>query len=251
MLTQLTKILRKIRRMIDQHNPKNQVPRRKMTVNGILLDITDHPTSIVRDEVKECLNEDVYGIELIDFKKGDVVIDIGANVGIVSIYLAKKFPDIKIFSYEPIPTNYANLLKNIENNTIANIQPFNLAITHDRRNLDMLVHSASNSGGATACLENMNLEGHDFYKIHSITLDDIFLENNIESCRLLKIDVEGSEHEILLNSKVLNRIEYLGAEFHINGRLKNQGYSNQRLKDHCSAFFASEKMNVQQIQLAE
>lgn len=220
-------------------------------INGITLDISDNLTSVVRDEVKGCLENDEYGIESIDFQKRDIIIDIGANVGIVSLYLAKKFPFIKIYSYEPIPPNYANLIKNLKNNCIENIKAYNFAITRDRRDLDMIIHPDSNSGGGTACLKDMRLPEHDYYKVKSISLDDIFIKNDIESCQLLKIDCEGCEHEILTNTNVLDKIDCLSAEFHINSSLENQGFSIERLKEHCAKYFVPEKMKIHSIQMAE
>lgn len=70
----------------------NEFPIRNVEINGIHLQICDNPTSIVTQDVTDCLKQDGYNLEKIAFKPGDVVIDIGANVGIVSIYIAKKYP---------------------------------------------------------------------------------------------------------------------------------------------------------------
>ena len=47
-----------------------------------------------------------YTFDNITFNVGDVVIDIGAHVGMVSIVLAKLNPAITVYAFEPIPTNY-------------------------------------------------------------------------------------------------------------------------------------------------
>ncbi len=245
------KAVKRIRRQISNCNPLRKVPRRIVKINGIALDVSDHPTSLVRDEVKWCLEEDLYGIESIDFHKNDIIIDIGANIGMVSLYIAKRFPSVNLLSYEPIPTNYFYLMQNIKNNGVENIQAFSLAITKDRRDLDMIIQSASNTGGGTACLRNMKLEGHEYHRVKSITLDDIFIANNIGRCRLLKIDCEGSEHEILRHSGVLNKIDYLSAEFHINSNLESQGYTIEELISHCRMYFAVEKMKIHSVRMAE
>jgi FkbM family methyltransferase len=245
------KAARRIRRQVSNYDPRRKVPRRIIKINGIALDLSDHPTSLVRDEVKWCLEEDLYGIESIAFHKNDIIIDVGANIGMVSLYIAKRFPSVKLLSYEPIPTNYFYLMENIRNNGVENIQAFSLAITKDRRDLDMIIHSETNTGGGTACLRNMKLEGHEYHRVKSITLDDIFISNNIERCRLLKIDCEGSEHEILRHAGVLNKIDYLSAEFHINNTLESQGYNIEELVSHCRKYFSAEKMRIHSIRMAE
>lgn len=66
----------------------------------------------------EINGEEYKNIFNIDFKEGDIVIDIGANVGMISILLAKKFPFLKIYSFEPLPMNYNNFIKNININIL-------------------------------------------------------------------------------------------------------------------------------------
>lgn len=51
-----------------------------------------------------------YNFDDFDFKKGNIVIDIGGKIRMTSIYLIKKFLFIKIFSFEPERLNY-NFLK--------------------------------------------------------------------------------------------------------------------------------------------
>lgn len=173
-------------------------------------------------EINEKNNkDDSYNFNDIDFKDGDVVIDIGANVGAISIYLAKKYPFIKVYSFEPIPRIYQNLVKNIEANNLTNITPINKAVTSDGRPVEMIYSLGVNL--ASCITENMH-EKHikfinhhgiaDKLKIESISLNDIFDEFNIDKCKLLKIDCEGSEEEVLVNTNVLSKIEHLRGEIH-------------------------------------
>ena len=54
----------------------------------------------------------------------------------------------------------------------------------------------------------------------------------ITRCKILKIDVEGMEHETLLNTSVLPKVDYVVGEFHINKRLQEAGYSVEKLAKH-------------------
>ena len=177
---------------------------------------------------------DDYNFDSIDFKDGDVVIDIGGNIGTVSIYLAKKYPFLKIYAFEPVKQNYENFLKNIELNNINKdiIKVFNLAITKDRR--DVILTSPFYNSGASNIYDNYSngIVLNNDISIKSITFDDIFSNNNILKCKLLKIDCEGAEYEILYSANVenLKNCEYMRAEFH--GKKSKQ----KDLYNHCNKF---------------
>lgn len=174
---------------------------------------------------------DNYDFDSIDFKERDVVIDIGGNIGMVSIYLAKKYPFLKIYAFEPVIQNYQNFFKNIELNNIDKniIKVFNFVITKDGR--DVTTNSPSFNSGASNIY---NYYGGDIANIvpniKSITFDDIFTNNNISKCKLLKIDCEGAEYEILYNANIenLKNCEYMRAEFH--------GSESKNLHDYCKKY---------------
>ena len=175
-----------------------------------------------------------YNFDAVEFKEGDIVIDIGANIGIVSIYLAKKYPFLKIYAFEPVRQNYECILKNIELNNIKDgiITVENIALTKDRRKLNMIVpiyntgQSNIHNRYSSPLLSNIDPN------IPSIKLDDVFSKYNIEECKLLKIDCEGAEYEILYstNESNLKKCNTLLAEFH--GNIDEQ----KKLYDYCSKY---------------
>ena len=180
---------------------------------------------------------DSYNLDSIDFKDGDVVIDIGGKVGMVSLYLAKKYPFLKIYAFEPVKQNYENFLKNIELNNINKdiIKVFNLAITKDRRDV-ILTSPFNNSGGSNIydyhiCSKILNNSSIG----KSITFDDIFTNNNISKCKLLKIDCEGAEYEILYSANVenLKNCEYMRGEFH---KFYGENSKREDLYNYCSKY---------------
>jgi len=223
---------------------------RDVEVNGIHLRIKDFRTSVLTDIVVAELRDDAYNIEHIHFQPGDIAIDIGANIGIVSIYLARRYPGLTIHAFEPIPDNYDHLTQNLRLNGVRNIIAHPLAITKDGRAFEMIVH-LSNSGGGTGCLQDMRLPDHEYYTTRSTTLDRVFAEYEIQRCRLLKIDCEGAEYEILWNTHCLERVDYLSGEFHMNQRLAHEGYSAQTLLDHCQQYLPPEHLKVTFTPMAE
>jgi FkbM family methyltransferase len=162
--------------------------------------------------VQEALIGDEYNLKTIDFEDGDVVIDIGGNVGCVSIYLAKKYPNIKIYSYEAHPVNYECLLENIRLNDVNNVIPFNYAVLNQSGSKVNITLDLGNTGSSSLYVNN---EVNSF-DVETISFDDIIETNNIEKIKLLKIDCEGAEYEIIEASQKLKEIEIenFSAEIH-------------------------------------
>lgn len=182
-----------------------------------------------------------YDFSNIEFKEGDTVIDIGGNVGMISIYFAKKFPFLKIYAYEPVKKNYENFLTNIKLNNIPDgiIHLENKAVTKDGRNVNIVTDSTNTGGSALTELEIHKFEV-DFVTedIPSTTLNDIFKDNNIQSCKLLKIDCEGSEYEILYNTnkEFLEKCDHLRGEFHNSKKLRKQNLNSTDLISYCRKY---------------
>lgn len=220
----------------------------KNEVNGIPLDIEDDPQGGVAKIIMREI-ENNYQLDEIDFQPGDVVIDIGAHVGIVSIYLAKKYPDITIYAYEPTAENFERLTSNIySNDDMRNIIPYNKAITGDGRDFIISGNPSSNTGGMSAFTTP---NGHS-QKVSSSTLmeevEHILNRHKIDQVKLLKIDCEGAEYEVLQAAESsLSKIQHLRGEFHTNQRLKDAGHDPQALNDLCEKYIPDVKVHVCEI----
>jgi len=172
---------------------------------------TEHTIGLIQQEIST-----YKSLFSIDFQPGDVILDLGANLGIISILLAKKFPFTKIYSFEASPINFQNFIKNIEDNNCSNITPFNLAVWSTTGETLEIPTSPTNSGGSSLYYKQEFFNQYPISKVKTISLQDILSQNNIESCKLLKIDVEGAEYEIFSSfpEEKLNFIKNIGIEFH-------------------------------------
>lgn len=222
----------------------------KYKLGKVKLRIEDAIQSAGSDIVADELSKDEYGLDNIDFKQGDVVVDIGGHVGTFAIYLAKRFPFLKIISYEPLPINHENFVKNIALNEVANVSLRDLAVTGDGRRVKLLVH-ASNTAGATSNIGADELRDHLSFEVGSVKLDDIISSVTDGRIKLLKVDCEGSEYEVLLNSQLLERVEYLSAEFHINSPLTRKGYTVEQLVAYCERYIDPKKIVYKTINMQE
>lgn len=214
-----------------------------------LHDVRGYP---MRDVVAGELHFDVYGLEGIRFAPDDVVVDVGGNQGIVSIYIARKHPYVRIFLYEPVPESLRLCRLNIEANGVSNVTVVPKAVTADGRPL-ILAARRDFLGGASAHYDGARVAGpgHVQYTVESVTLDQLFENHGITRCKLLKIDCEGSEHEILRAATVLDRVEHLSGEFHINAALEARGHSIDGLREHCARFVAPDKIRVTAVTMAD
>jgi FkbM family methyltransferase len=162
----------------------------------------------------------------------DVMIDIGANIGMISILFGKLYPNMTIYAIEPVPETFQTLVKNIQLNKVTNVHPVEKAITSDGRKLKMVIDFNDNPGGATSFIDDKvisRLTSPVYRDVQSMTLDDVFVKFNIKKCKLLKIDCEGCEYEVLMKARNLDKVEYLLGEFHETTVLKSQGNSVKNL----------------------
>ncbi len=162
--------------------------------------------------------QDEYNLRAIPFEDGDVVIDIGAGIGSMSLAMASLNERLKVYAYEPLPENVALLRENALANGLANVRVFLLAVGGEEGKTK--IHygdEATESGRVHHFLGNaLNVPLKGFCDADATTLERIFLDNRIKRCKLVKIDTEGAELDILRACplKILRRIDYLIGEHH-------------------------------------
>jgi len=173
------------------------------------------------------INRCVFGKENDEFLDSlgecPVIIDIGAHIGVVSIYFAKRFPKAKIYSYEPFPENYRLLCENIKINDLRNVSPFKMAVS-DKAGKQEFFTRYKFSAGCTLDQELISnvIDQYDKTEVDCILPETIFKMNNLERCDLLKIDVEGMDDRILaaIPPKQFRKIRFIHAEFLSKDRKK-------------------------------
>lgn len=147
----------------------------------------------------------VYENKYVQLNEDDVIFDIGANVGIMSLNFANKAKNGKVYAFEP--THYAlkKLHRNLElNPELANrifvTNAFVSAKSDENPNI-----TAFSSWSLTNRTENdhayhlgtpMSAEG-----VPSISMDDFVKNNAIEKLDFIKIDTDGHEYEVFIGGK--------------------------------------------------
>ena len=180
-----------------------------LTIDGIALDIAENPTGGTALEAAREIIDD-YELHNLDLRPGGVVLDIGANVGVVSLYLAKKYPGIIVYAYEPARQTYRYLERNILTNDVATITPVNKGVAGSKGRRMLFGDVSINSGGVSLESGQPYLE-----TCETVTLADVFQTHQIDRVALLKLDCEFAEYDIILNStQLLNRVDRVRGEFH-------------------------------------
>ncbi|GIV29276.1 MAG: hypothetical protein KatS3mg028_0342 [Bacteroidia bacterium] len=125
-------------------------------------------------------------------KNGGVFVDIGASVGLMSLYAAELLKNKKgeVWAFEPVPVMYDALSKSIEINQFNTIRAFNVALGDKEGVLPIYTKRACPS------LVHKDGETPDF-SVPVQVLDTLVQKNNLKNVRLMKIDVEGFEMNVL------------------------------------------------------
>ena len=216
----------------------------EMRINGIDLDIDDDPAGGVAKVVCREAERD-YGLSSIPLEPGDVVIDIGAQVGVISVYLAKAHQGLNVWAYEPMEANYDRLCRNITANGVEGVVAHRLAVTGDGRDVELSGDPAINSGGASLYIQSAPAK----QRAHSTTLatimERVHTVTGKERVKLLKIDCEGAEYEILLaKPDLLDRVDWIVGEIHSNDSLLARGWSPANLLVHLRQHIDPERVRM-------
>ncbi|MEO8512663.1 MAG: FkbM family methyltransferase [Ignavibacteria bacterium] len=154
------------------------------------------------------------------------ILDIGANVGYFSLFAAKKFPNADIYSFEPFPGTFERLSDNIRNNN-SGIKAFPYAVSDFNGTSDFYSFEWA---GCNTMVDREFDEGH-YQKttVNCLAFDDIFTKTGVNEFEFGKIDCEGSEYPIFLNSKdeSIRRIKNYILEVHDDKKYTKQDLINR------------------------
>jgi FkbM family methyltransferase len=163
------------------------------------------PNTMTLYRAKTLFTKEPETIAWIDsFNTGDILFDIGANVGVYSLYAATR--GVTVYSFEPESLNYAILNRNIYINSLQDkISSFNIALS-DANKIDYLYLNAFCAGNALHSFgKNVDFKRETFIPDFKQTALSFTLDFFIKTYRIpfpthLKIDVDGLERLIINGS---------------------------------------------------
>lgn len=158
------------------------------------------------------LFEEIFVFEVYKFSATSdrpFIIDCGSNIGLSVLYFKALYPASRIMAFEPDPQAFELLESNIRNNKLEDVICYNQAVTNTVGCAELFKEEIPGSLGMSL------IEMPSAYRqtVRTIRLSE-FIHNDVD---LLKIDVEGSEIQIiegLLETEAIQFVKQMIVEFH-------------------------------------
>lgn len=160
-----------------------------------------------------------YGFESLPDLKAPVVLDIGANVGAFSWAARRRWPDARVFAYEPHPVTFALLQDNVAE---WQVEAHQAAVVHPKTTETVRLFEGKNATTEASIRDDVRWPhlSQDLEHWHHVPALDA---DTLPPCDVMKVDTEGSEVEIITGYKHLSGVKVLLVECHaVGGDLKGQ-----------------------------
>jgi FkbM family methyltransferase len=178
-------------------------------------------------------------------KPDDIIIDIGANIGYLSLNFAAHLDSSGIvYSFEPERKNYNSLIENISLNKGLNIKPIKKALSNFDGKIKLYI-SKDNNQGSHSTIYNDQILSENYEEIEALKLDDFIKNERLLKIDFVKIDVEGAEVEVLegMSSTMQNFKPIILIE--MNNTIQNlRGVSTREIKEKLFNEFGYASYNI-------
>ena len=157
-----------------------------------------------------------YDLVLLN-KKDPIAIDIGSAIGAFPLKYYKTFK--KIFCIDASYKNFKLLNKNLEKHNINNVYSFNFAASNKTGKILKIINNKNGVYNNVVSDDNIItkksniLENKEYHNVFTINFKDLLKYLNINIIDFLKLDIESSEYDFLINED-LNIIDILAIEIH-------------------------------------
>jgi FkbM family methyltransferase len=154
-----------------------------------------------------------YTKDFLPITKDSIVVDVGAHIGSFSIMAARSA--YKVLAFEPEPTNYQMLKKNMEINRLENMSTFEMAVSGMSGYQDIYTFQGGSS--ADYSLYKSGIMNVKMGRIPTISVGDIIKREGLPRIDFLKLDCEGAEHDILRNMRLETAAKIMGIAMETHG----------------------------------
>jgi len=148
----------------------------------------------IRTLQKDAKEKDFFAFMDAIEKEGDIM-DVGANIGIMTYHLAKRFPNRKVFAVEPMPDNFAILKEIVDTNQLTNVELIPCAVGEKKEIIEMVLplNGRVKMQGLAHVVHDSIDEWNEGERIevNCVLLDEIAKERPIAG---IKMDIENFEY---------------------------------------------------------
>lgn len=137
-----------------------------------------------------------------------VIFDLGSNVGASVIYFKLKYPEARVYAFEPDPRNIEKLKRNLEQ--LSGVSVLQYAIGKESGKRAFFAHPDS---GISSSL-HARVPGQGSLEVEGKTLDAVMEECVVSEIDILKFDIEGAEYEAFKNFKNILAVKHFIGELH-------------------------------------
>lgn len=172
------------------------------------------------------------------------ILDIGAHIGVFSIYARLFNPQVKIIALEPEPDNSALLKENLKLNHCKNVTVKQLAIVpNEQPTTTLYLHKNSHNHSTLSPEHHIISSPNHYITVPATTMEKLIKQNKLEKIGLLKMDIEGAEFEIFqsFNFSIFQSIRNIAIEYHefhnnkrtdLENIIRSYGFSAEHFPNH-------------------
>jgi FkbM family methyltransferase len=165
----------------------------------------------------EVIIEDGYKLSSLPRPLGTVV-DLGTNIGLFSLKVAPAAE--RVIGVEPVRENFQLAQRLLDSAGLAHKVTLRKAAMAGKSGVSARIYASNqNDGGHSVFRKHASQWGGVRYEdVPAISLSDLFAQEGIRHCSLLKVDVEGAEFDIIANTplELLASIDRILMEVHLN-----------------------------------
>jgi len=132
-----------------------------------------------------------------------VIFDCGANLGMATLYFKWLYPKARIEAFEPDPTTFELLEKNVSSNHLTDVIANNCALWDGNGSVDFFVDSVN--PGSLRMSTDLSRNGGKRIQVASRKLSE-FVQGQVD---FLKLDVEGAEQRVLCDLVTSGKIKFI------------------------------------------
>jgi len=215
--------------------PSHSITRQVITftVGAGTLTIEADQSTPLYEMIEEIVDYDCYQLQQLglSYSKDSLVIDVGANVGVLSLIMAQQHPG-QVVALEPIPGNVKMIRANLEANKLPNVSVLPCALAATDGEVELAIDPGV-SVSAHSPSEAERRQADCLLRVRAISLPTLLQLHSNKEIDLLKMDCEGYEYDILgsVTPVIAQRIRNVTLEVHDRGRRRNLRALKSKLED--------------------